>query len=483
MSPRSHSPYRWDSPERLALAHAGLSLVGITWAFGGNASWILLPLALWTSLAVPVLLAGLRHPETREMAVRTTRRTLWPFVLFNAVVLIACLSPGFRTGRVEGSTILIPLAYPGWRPSSAQPWASVGGLWIFDGLYLIAFNLYVIVRSRAALRRLLLLATANALALAIFGTVQKLAHARGIYFGRFPTPQAYFFATFVYDNHWGAFMVLMTAVCLGLTAHYVERSEGAGSRQSPLLGGLLAVLVLSVTVPLSGSRACSLLIGTLLAGTAALWIRRTWRRHRDRPTAALAPVGGLLVALALGAAAVWFVAGDTIAARVALTRQQVSAMRARNGIGSRSLLYEDTWRMARDRLGFGWGMDSYPSVFLLYNRQEPNPTDHLPMFYHDAHSDWLQSLAEHGVVGTVLLGLCALVPAWAGRGRRALEPLPRALLAGCGLVLLYAAVEFPFGNGAVVLTWWLAWFCALRYARLGPRSAPPSDSPAPAAPR
>jgi hypothetical protein len=52
-----------------------------------------------------------------------------------------------------------------------------------------------------------------------------------------------------------------------------------------------------------------------------------------------------------------------------------------------------------------------------------------------------------------------------GRRRRRFESLPRALLAGCGLVLLYAWIEFPFGNTAVALTWWLCFFVCLRYAR------------------
>ncbi len=52
------------------------------------------------------------------------------------------------------------------------------------------------------------------------------------------------------------------------------------------------------------------------------------------------------------------------------------------------------------------------------------------------------------------------------RRRHFSSPTAAYLLAGCALVLLYAWVEFPFGNAAVVLTWWLAYFCAVRYARL-----------------
>ena len=53
-------------------------------------------------------------------------------------------------------------------------------------------------------------------------------------------------------------------------------------------------------------------------------------------------------------------------------------------------------------------------------------------------------------------------------GLQSLEanPLPVYLLAGCAVLLVYALIEFPFGNAAVVFTWWLCFFSAVRYARL-----------------
>ena len=58
--------------------------------------------------------------------------------------------------------------------------------------------------------------------------------------------------------------------------------------------------------------------------------------------------------------------------------------------------------------------------------------------------------------------------------------MPTYLLAGCALILLYAWVEFPFGNIAVVLVWWLSFFSAVHYARLYDReaSAPFKSAPA-----
>jgi hypothetical protein len=70
--------------------------------------------------------------------------------------------------------------------------------------------------------------------------------------------------------------------------------------------------------------------------------------------------------------------------------------------------------------------------------------------------------------------LLGVVPLLALRRRHFGGPVPAYLFGGCGLVLLYAWIEFPFGNPAVVLTWWLCFFVAVRYVGLasGSGSAP-----------
>ena len=169
--------------------------------------------------------------------------------------------------------------------------------------------------------------------------------------------------------------------------------------------------------------------------------------------------------------------------RANLTRDQVGVMVDQGGIGSRAKLYGDTWRMAKDRIWFGWGMESYPHVFArLYNSQISRQ-DRLPVFYRDAHSDWLQAFAEHGLIGSALLALTAIVPLLSLRRRLLGSPVPQFLLAGCALLLLYAWIEFPFGNIAVVLTWWLCFFCAVQYALLQDRdSSSRLSTPSPSTP-
>ena len=83
-----------------------------------------------------------------------------------------------------------------------------------------------------------------------------------------------------------------------------------------------------------------------------------------------------------------------------------------------------------------------------------------------AHSDWLQSVAETGFVGTILLMLMALIPLASVPWRALRHPLVAYPLLGCALIALYAWVEFPFANGAVLIAFWTLFFSAIRYAGL-----------------
>ena len=466
--PPSQRPLR--GLEWVVLIHVGIFIAGITWAFGGMADWVRPILAWLGSLGGLLTLTAVQDREAwREGAMRPLF-WLWPFAAFNALVLIACLNPSFREMKFGTETLLVNSgARPGW-PSSARPGLTLPELWLFDAVWISCFNLALVIRQRRSLRGLLLFATGNALVLAMFGTVQKLTHAKGLFFDAVASPQVAFFSSFVYHNHWGAFIVLMTAACLGLVWHYARRHESRDVFHSPVFGGMVVVLLLAVTAPLSTSRSCTILTALLLGGASLHWTWRLIQKRRQFRESVAMPLAGAVVAIALGCAGIWFIAREAIEARTAKTREQLSEMRESGTVGARAILYHDTWRMAKDRPWFGWGMASYPHVFTLYNTMRPR--DKLPIFYHDAHSDWLQAFAEHGFVGTTLLGLCGLAPLLRLRPRHFASPVPTYLLAGCSMILLYAWVEFPFGNIAVVFSWWLCFFCAVQYARLQDREAP-----------
>ena len=448
--------------EWLTAAHVCVLVIGVTWAFGGNADWVRTPIEIWGSLGILLwIYAAVRWNSLA--ANPGVRRWAWPVLAFNVLVGVSCLTAGLKPVHFGSETFLMPVALPWWVPSAAQPRVTLDALWIFDAIYFSCLNVALTVVRRRVLRIILAINVANAALLAAFGTIQKLAGSTGIYFGAVKTPQAMFFSSFVYDNHWGAFAILAICACIGLVVRYSGGMDVRGFFNGPAFTGFVAAIVIGASIPLSGSRACTF----LLCGALVVTLVRTLPRISRGLGASGATSGAKFVVAAAVAilvlCAVWLIAGEVIKSRAETTRDQVAAMWANGSIGSRATLYHDTWRMARQRIPFGWGMGSYPRIFLLYNTQE-SKIDRIPVVYHDAHSDWLQSVAEIGFVGTFLLGAAVALPLMAIR-RFALPPISFFLLTGCALVAAYAWVEFPFGNVAVVLVWWLSLLTAVQYAR------------------
>ncbi len=458
--------------ETAVAAHLTIFIVGVSWAFGGNADWVRTPISIWGTLGILLALASMADRRLRGRVLAGTLPWVLPVVALNVIVAASCLTPGFRYLVFRTEVFIVPVRVDWWIPSTTRVGVALRSLWLFDGIYFSCLNLALSVGRRRIIRIVLAAAVGNALALSVFGTVQKLLGSTGIYFGSVASPQEFFFASFVYDNHWGAFVILMAAACIGLTLRYARGSRGAGFFHGPAPGGLVAAALLGISIPLSGSRACTLLLAVLLCVALVRGIPRISGALRHSGIAPSGAFAAIALAAVLAVAGTWIVAGDVIQARTSKTRDQFAAMWARGGIGSRSVLYHDTWRMARQRILFGWGMGSYPIVFSLFNSQE-SKLDHLPVIYHDAHSDWLQSVAELGLAGTALIGAAVAMPALALRRLR-VTTIPYFLLTGCVLTGAYAWVEFPFGNVAVVLAWWLCFFGAVQYARL---TDPPEAAP------
>lgn len=465
--PASQTPSaRGPLIERLVVGHAALLAVVSTWALAGSTPRAELAIAALGSLGLVGTIAAFVWRVRTGQSLQPFH-WLWPLLAFAMASALGFIHPSFSSATIEGATVFLPRATSPFLPGAARPDIGIRVLTLFFALYLPAFNLVVAVRSRRMLRRLLWIVFLNGVVLAIFGSFQKLVHSPGLFFGAIHSPNTRFFATFIYQNHWGAYALLVLCSGIGLVFHATGERRYRNFFQSPAFLGLIAVLLLAASVPLSASRSCTLLVSLL--GTAAFvhGLRRLLQRKRLDAASAL-PTAAMLAALALTAiAAIYQLAWPVISARVEDTRQQVAQMRQVGSIGARATLYHDTYHMAADRPLFGWGLGSYPTVFTRYNSQVS--TDRLPIYYEDAHSDWLQSLAENGVIGTLCLIVLVGLPLIEVGRCRPLHTLPSYLLVGCATVIAYATIEFPFGNHAVVYSFWLYFFTAVRLAQLDAR--------------
>lgn len=459
---------------RLVLVHFGSLLVFTTWAFGGQAPWVRQGIALWGTVGVGLFFIACwqRGPSSGERS-WPALRYLWPLWLYDLLVIASCFNPGFREAVLAGERSLVMADPNPWLPTAALPALAAKELWVFNVLVLSAFNLFLVLTRRRLVRTVLYFMAANAVILAVFGTFQKLAGAKGLWFGLVPSPNSRFFATFIYHNHWGAFVVLSTAICLGLLFHALRRGGQRDVWHSPVLLGAVVTLLLAASVPLSASRSCTVLIGLLLLGSLTHFLLRLVRRRREQRAPVLLPVAGIVLAALLATAAIAWLGRASIAQRLHQTTAQLTPEARAATVQSRLTLYRDTWTMAAQKPWFGWGLESYAHVFRIYNTQRAAELWVWIPFYAEAHNDWFQSLAETGFVGTGLLVLLGLLPWLAIPWRRVESVLPRYLLAGCALLMLYAWVEFPFANPAVILTFGATFYCALRYATLDLRAQTP----------
>lgn len=451
---------------RAVFIHLGVFVVFSSWAFGGQSHLARQAIAWWgTAGIVLFVLAAWKYPAAnwrRHPAVRC----LWPLVLFDILAIASCFNPGFRTGLADGVPTLVMIQPIRGLPTSAIPEATARELWQFNGLVLSAFNLMLVATRRRQLRALLFVLAGNAVALAVFGTFQKLVGASGLWFGSVPSPNQHFFATFIYHNHWGSFALLALGACLGLIFHYQRRGDARSRAHSPLLLGALATLLLATSIPLSTSRSSTALAVVLLLGALGHLLARIVRRRRAEQRSAAAPVAALLLAALLAAGGIAYLGRTVIAQRAQLTSQQLVQLGHEGTLTSRLVLYRDTWRMAAAKPWFGWGLESYARVFRIFNTQRAAEGWVWIPYYAEAHNDWLQALAEVGFVGTGLLLLLGFLPLRAVPWRQTRSLVPVYLLAGCSLLLVYAWLEFPFANPAVVLGFCVVFYGGVRYAEL-----------------
>jgi O-antigen ligase len=453
--------------ERAVFIHIVVFVVGLSWWFGGQSPGARQALLVWGTIGIGLFIfvwgAAREHGGNPMRPVRY----LWPLLLFDVLVIISLFNPTTRLELRAGEQLLVHVDPRwSWLPSTARPELTLRELWQFNGIVLSCFNVFLVLRRRSLLRQLLAVIAANALALAVFGTFQKLSGADGIWFGKIPVPQPYFFGTFVYHNHWGAFTLLNLAACLGFLFHALRRSTATTLRESPALLGTVAIIFIAATIPLSGSRSSTVLGTLFLLGALGHFILRLIRQRRMHHESVAPHVAAILCAAVVAFAGIGYLARDVIRARAHLTTQQIYSARQEDGLNSRLQLYSDTWRMASVKPVFGWGLETYGTVFQIYNSQLPQEGWFQKRVYQEAHSDWLQALAEVGFAGTALLVALGVATLIAVRWRRVRSQIPFYLLAGAGIVLVYAWLEFPFANPSVMLAFWLSVFVAARYARL-----------------
>jgi O-antigen ligase len=265
------------------------------------------------------------------------------------------------------------------------------------------------------------------LAIAALGIAQYLTANGKIYWLIEPQFGGWVFGPYVNHNHFAGLMELWLPLALGM-ALVTRRSGGLHWLW------LMVALVMATAVVLSGSRGGVLAAGTgILAMTLAVAAIRGGRRAFLAFAVALMVLTG--TALAVG--------GKDLLQRYSVFSAPAGSPEA-DVTGHRLAAYADTLRLFRQNWILGSGLETFGTLFPAVRSF---PTDKI---WSHAHNDYLQLLAELGIVGGAL-ALWALL-AGAARAWRNIRlnrdaetgTLLLAMACGCLGFLIHGMLDFNF---------------------------------------
>ncbi len=218
-------------------------------------------------------------------------------------------------------------------------------------------------------------------------------------------------------------------------------------------------LLTAITLPLPGSRSGALFAALFVGGFLTALLTQLWRVNRlsfrQRMTVAASVTGLLLVGAGYGAS-IYAVKGQEDWNR---TTAEITQWKHGSTFGLRTKVSHDTAHMAEARPWFGWGIGSFPIVFPIFQGDYlRDKNGRIEARFEFAHNDWLQLAAETGLAG--LLTLVIPMGIVTRRIWRESGFAGRWGLAGCGVIAVYAWIDFPFNNPAVFALWIVLVFTA-----------------------
>ncbi len=287
--------------------------------------------------------------------------------------------------------------------------------------------------------------------MAFVGILQRLTSPDAIY-GLRPTPQAIPFGPFVNQHHFAAFMEMTTGATLAMLL-----GGAVGRDRKPLY--LIALALMLMAAAMTSSRGG--MIGIAAAAVFAVVASYAGeRRQAAGPVSRLrmALVGASLLAVAV--TGVVFLAGaDPIVRGIGLQSGQADVTNGRLHFWSVAL------KIFFENPLIGAGLDAFGVAFTKY--------DSWNGFFRveQAHNDYLQILADGGIVGFAIVA--AFIYFLFSRGitvlRNSTSPGRRSIavgaLAGCFGILVHSFFDFPLRT--VSNSYFFLLFAAMATVELG----------------
>lgn len=520
--------------ETLVLAGSSVQLIFGSWAVGVQLiplQWLFLAMSVITfaMLFIPLRsdalygqfkVVSLTPAESLQQLLRFP--LFWLGLVLAAYVIIQCLNPAYSFQRLEdGRWFMQRESFTRWLPAGvAAPFDVMSGwrqLLMYVPVWFLMCSLWVGLRSRRAIRILILVLLGNGIIWAIVAVGQHLGGGTKL-LGLYETARILgsytkedgttgirygFFGALVNMNHAAFYLVSVLACCLALFLHFHERATLAMKKSGPhlMLFALAGLIAGAAFFTLSRGGLIATAALCLAAGVFFLWQLKRLGGFKGNPIpAALLAVG----ALALGTGVLLFEHPRTIERELQSTQQLIKAPQT----DARWQLYKSGWELHEYRKLTGWGAGAFRYFYVAVLQRNPE-IDHtiwrlriqpdgslkyveVPNFFTHLHNDWLEALIELGRLGCIPILLAFLWSLWKLiRHRRLINAPALMLLTGTCTLAGLGFVEFPLRLPGLAALFACLWVLSLRYLEaehermlaLSLRARPRSETPLNTAPQ
>jgi O-antigen ligase len=269
----------------------------------------------------------------------------------------------------------------------------------------------------------------------VFGLVQYFSGSSSIYWMRQAGTSA--FGPFFNRDHFAGYMELLIAAPVALIATGYIRGE------KRLVYGI-AAMFMGVAAIFTLSRGGMISVFAEMVFIAAMNFRRRrlmtgeGGRGKVRMATGVVAVCAILAAIVTGV--IW-IGAEPVINRLATGDQHSSDLsKTQTFYSARGEIWENTWTMIRNNPLTGVGLGAYETAYPIYTSE--NGTHGITA---EAHNDYLQILADGGVIGA-MIALWFIVSLFRaiGRGVRSSDPLVAAIALGGGAGLFGLLVHSIF---------------------------------------
>jgi O-antigen ligase len=393
------------------------TLVFTCLSHGAVESWSLTIFKLM--IVALILIWAIKIILDQQLAIRIHAAAM-PLMLFLGIALVQCLAFTDSAGRRRGLSMDIEATR-----------AATQALFFLLTSSVIAGNFFA---GRRQLRALVNFLIYFGLALALFALVQHFTWNGSFYWLRPASTQVTSpFGPFANRNHFAGYMEMLIPMPLALV---ITRG---GNKDLRLLH-LFAAAMMAIAVVASLSRGGTISLIAELIFLTLMGLRRSegretindTRRHK-KISFVIHRLAFVLLVVAAVMAGIYWTGPERVIDRVVRTNVVSQDLQTETFFTSRGWIWQDTLEMFRANAVAGVGLGAYETAYPIYSRDNGDATLGTSYVVDRAHNDYLQIIADTGVVGGALaLWFVILLFRAINRGLKSHDPLHQALALGGG---------------------------------------------------